>query len=94
MNMRANEKQQLSQNFHNLALLFQEKNKLDSAFFYIHKAIALKGEIGDSGGRAFSNHALGTIQLTAGQFNEAIISFQESLEISTLFGFTPGLFYG
>ncbi len=93
LNMRANEKQQLSQNFHNLALLFQEKNKLDSAFFYIHKAIALKGEIGDSGGRAFSNHALGTIQLTAGQFNEAIISFQESLEISTLFGITPGLFY-
>ncbi len=93
LNIRANEKNQLSKNFHNLALLFQENNKIDSAFFYIHKAISLKGEIGDSGGRALSNHALGTIQLTAGQYDEAINSFEESLEISTLFGITPGLFY-
>src|SRR5690606_2074917 len=54
---------QLSQNYHNLSLTCHSLKEIDSAFFYINKAIDLKTELGDLGGLATSNHALGLIQL-------------------------------
>ncbi|OIP49995.1 MAG: hypothetical protein AUK33_08840 [Flavobacteriaceae bacterium CG2_30_34_30] len=93
LNKRINEKHQLSQNYHNVSLLFQKENQLDSAFFYIEKSMLLKNEIGDTGGLAISNNTLGTIQMAAGFYDESIVSFKKSLEISEKFGITPGLYY-
>lgn len=93
LNKRINEKHQLSQNYHNLSLLFQNEKQLDSAYFYIEKSMLLKNEIGDTGGLAISNNTLGTIQMAAGDYDEAILSFKKSLEISEKFGITPGLYY-
>tara|TARA_R110000850_G_scaffold203228_1_gene329436 strand:- start:42789 stop:44960 length:2172 start_codon:yes stop_codon:yes gene_type:complete len=93
LNLKINEKQALSQNYHNLSLLFEREDKLDSAFVYIGKAIKIKQESGDLGGLAISNHALGTIQIAAGEYDKAIASFQKSLEISTTYGITPGLYF-
>lgn len=84
---------QLSQNYHNLSLTCNSLKEIDSAFFYINKAIDLKTELGDLGGLAASNHALGLIQLENSKFYDAIASFQESLKISETYGITPGLFY-
>lgn len=93
LNLSLNEKQALSQNYHNLSLLFKEENQLDSAFVYVAKAIEIKEEAGDLGGQAITNHALGTIQIAAGEYDEAIKSFEKLLEISTAYGITPGLYY-
>src|SRR5690606_401628 len=84
---------QLSQNYHNLSLTCHSLKEIDSAFFYINKAIDLKTELGDLGGLATSNHALGLIQLENSKFYDAIASFQKSLKISETYGITPGLFY-
>lgn len=84
---------QLSQNYHNLSLTCHSLKEIDSAFFYINKAIDLKTELGDLGGLAASNHALGLIQLENSNFYDAITSFQKSLKISETYGITPGLFY-
>lgn len=93
LNLKINEKQGLSQNYHNLSLLFEAEKQLDSAFVYIDKAIKIKQESGDLGGQAISNHALGTIQISAGEYDDAITSFQKSLDISTTYGITPGLYF-
>ncbi len=93
LNLGLNEKHALSQNYHNLSLLFKEHNQLDSAFIYVAKAIKIKEESGDLGGQAITNHALGTIQIAAGEYDEAIKSFEKSLEISRAYGITPGLYF-
>lgn len=84
---------QLSYNYHNMSLSCIGLNQVDSAFFYVNKALDIKKELSDLGGLASTNHALGLIYYENKEYDEAINSFQKSLSISQEFGITLGMYY-
>src|SRR5690606_1742596 len=55
LNVMTNNMHQLSQNYHNLSLSSHSLKHIDSAYFYINKAIEIKTQMGDLGGLAISN---------------------------------------
>lgn len=93
LNKKNNDLSQLTQNYHNLSLACNSLEQIDSAFFYINKALQIKTEIGDLGGLASSNHALGLFHLENKEYDAAIKAFEKSLDISEEYGIAPGLYH-
>lgn len=94
LNTRAGNTYQLSQNYHNLSLLYSDNEQMDSAFYYMYKGIDLKKDMGDLGGLASSIYNLGTFFAKGERYDEAIQSFEETIGISEKNGIVPGLYFG
>ncbi|HKL03179.1 MAG TPA: ATP-binding protein, partial [Cryomorphaceae bacterium] len=84
----------LAANYLNLALTFDIREQIDSAFHYANLAKNIRFETGDIGGLAIIHNALGQINLHDGDFQAARKAFSETIRISKEHQIYPGLFYG
>lgn len=83
-----------SQVYHNLSLIFIEEDKLDSAFYYLDRAIEYKKQVGDIGGLALNMNTYGRANLKQKNYDQAVEAFDETINISKQNGIVPGLYYG
>ena len=66
----------------NIAIVYEEKGRLDQAVDYYQKALELKKKVGDTYGYANTSKNLGWISLTKKDYKQADFYLHQSLEIA------------
>lgn len=94
INLKTGNDYRLSQVYNNIALVFSDEDKLDSAYYYLSRSKEIKERIGDIGGLAITHNSLGSVYAQEGNYVKAIASFDETLRISEELGIAPGMFFG
>ncbi len=92
-NKKANSERGLAQNYHNLANMFLELEKTDSALHYAKLSMRIKEKMGDEGGMASANYILADVYFQQGNHSQAISNFKKSLSLSKKYGLMEGVYY-
>ncbi len=92
-NKKANSEAGLAQNYHNLAAMFLELEKTDSALHYAKLSMGIKEKLGDEGGIASASYILADVYFQQGDYTGAISSFEKSLMLSKKFQLMEGIYY-
>ncbi len=73
----------IKKQYNNIADVYAAQQKYDTAIDFMRKALIIENKLGDKMGQGISISNIGYIQMNEGNFKEAFLSFQQSLDIAT-----------
>jgi len=69
--------------YNNLAVVYGDLQQYDTANIYLTKALGISRNLGDKFGQGINIMNIGYGQMNTGKFDEALLSFQQSLDLFT-----------